>query len=146
MSSEGREPSLLVRVSGWVCAIPARHVIEIMRPLPVQPVQGAPPFVRGVSVIRGAPVPVVDLEILLGGGQGGDARRFAVLRAGPRRVALAVGEVLGLSRISAAADAPPPLLSAAVAEYVEKLGALDAHAFAVLDAARLLPEEAWSAA
>jgi chemotaxis signal transduction protein len=36
-----------------------------MRPLRIEPVGGTPGFVRGVSMIRGAPTPVVDLKALL---------------------------------------------------------------------------------
>jgi purine-binding chemotaxis protein CheW len=36
-----------------------------MRPLPIKPIAGTPGFVRGVSIIRGAPTPVIDLKALL---------------------------------------------------------------------------------
>ena len=55
-----RIPVLVVMVGARACAIPLDHVAETMRPLPIEPVAGTPGFVRGVSVIRGAPTPVVD--------------------------------------------------------------------------------------
>ena len=58
-------PVLVVTVGARACAIPLQHVAETMRPLPIEPVAGTPGFVRGVSVIRGAPTPVVDLRALL---------------------------------------------------------------------------------
>ena len=58
-------PVLVVLVGARACAFPLRHVAETLRPLPIKPVAGTPGFVRGVSVIRGTPTPVVDLKALL---------------------------------------------------------------------------------
>jgi chemotaxis signal transduction protein len=52
-------PVLVVMVGTRACAIPLHHVAETLRPLPIQSVAGMPNFVRGVSVIRGTPTPVV---------------------------------------------------------------------------------------
>ena len=57
-----RSPVLIVMAGARACAIPLDYVAETMRPLPIEPVAGTPGFVRGVSVIRGAPTPVVDLK------------------------------------------------------------------------------------
>jgi hypothetical protein len=43
----------VVRVGARVCALPLHHVVETMRPLPIDPVVGTPAFISGVSVIRG---------------------------------------------------------------------------------------------
>ena len=58
-------PVLVVMVGSRACAFPLHHVAETMRPLPIKPVAGTPGFVCGVSVIRGTPTPVVDLNALL---------------------------------------------------------------------------------
>ncbi len=55
----------VVMVGARACAFRLHHVAETMRPLPFKPVAGTPGFVRGVSVIRGTPTPVVDLKALL---------------------------------------------------------------------------------
>ena len=62
-----RQPALLVRAAGRLCAVPIAHVVEVMRALPVEPIPGAPSFVPGLAIIRGAPMPVVDLGLLTGG-------------------------------------------------------------------------------
>ena len=139
MRTPAERLSLVVRAGGWLCAIPAQDVVETMRPLPIEPVRDAPPFVRGVSVIRGEPLPVVDLGFLLRGTETVDARRFVTVRTGERRVALAVDEVVGVWRDEPAGKRAPPLLAEAVAVHVERLAALDAQTFAVLNTARLLP-------
>ena len=69
---------LVVTAGAHACAFPLHHVVEIMRPLPIKSVAGTPGFVRGVSVVRGAPTPVVDLKALLENGENslGRCRRF----------------------------------------------------------------------
>jgi purine-binding chemotaxis protein CheW len=43
--------SLVVRVCARLCVVPLAHVVETMRPLPVERIAGTPSFVRGVSII-----------------------------------------------------------------------------------------------
>ena len=62
-------PVFVVMAGTRVCAFPLHYVAETMRPLPIQPVAGTPDCVRGVSVIRGTPTPVVDLKALLDNGE-----------------------------------------------------------------------------
>ncbi|HZE91839.1 MAG TPA: chemotaxis protein CheW, partial [Rhizobacter sp.] len=70
--------SVICRVQGRLCALPLSHVVETMRPLPTETIAGAPDFVCGLAVIRGAPVPVVDLARLLGATDT-QARRFVTV-------------------------------------------------------------------
>src|SRR6187402_2500860 len=85
---------LLVRCRSWLCAIPLSEVVETLRALPLQPVAGAPPFVRGLSQIRGELLPVVELAVLLGSDSDAPAPRLVVVRAEHHHLALAVDEVL----------------------------------------------------
>ncbi len=126
--------------------MPLSCVVEIMRPLPIEPVAGMPAFVLGLAVIRGAPQPVVDLGALLGAGGGGAIGRFVTLRIGKRGVALAVKAVLGVRDLAGAPlEEVPPLLREADAKAVAAIGALDADLLVLLRAGRVLPEEAWRA-
>ena len=50
-----------------MCALPLVHVLEVMRPLPLEKVEPAPAFLLGLAVIRGEPLPVVDVAALLPG-------------------------------------------------------------------------------
>lgn len=138
--------ALFCRARARLCALPLKDVVETMRPLPVTGVPGAPPFVRGVSVIRGAPVPVVDVGGLLGDPRSDGATRFVVLRLGERRAALAVEEVLGLRELtSRQLGELPPLLKDA-GEVVSRVAALDAELLLVLATARLVSDSVWQAA
>jgi purine-binding chemotaxis protein CheW len=144
---------VLFRVRRRLCAVPVAHVAETMRPLPIEPVAGQPAFVLGLAVIRGSPLPVVDAGALFDGvaepvaahGSSsitGTARaaRFVVLALEPRRVALLVDEVVGVSDLGGAALAAlPGLLREAKPDVVEAVGALDRELLLVLRVARLMP-------
>src|SRR5215468_8425951 len=98
---------LAVRAGARMLALPIESVVETMRPLPVEPLAGAPSFVLGLAVIRGAAIPVVDVA-------GETPGRFVTLRLGARRIALAVEAVLGLAALEPATlSGLPPLLDGA---------------------------------
>jgi purine-binding chemotaxis protein CheW len=141
-ATRGRQ-SLLVRVQTRVCAVPLMHVLETMRPLPIESIRGMSAFVRGVSIIRGLPTPVVDLGAVLGA-PGGAAERIVTLRLGDRQVALSVDAVLGVRDLDlSAVQELPPLLRGASQDVVEAIGTLDEQFLMVLRAGRELPDEVW---
>jgi purine-binding chemotaxis protein CheW len=137
-------PSLLLRVRGRLCALPLEHVVETMRPLPVNPVAGAPPYVAGLAIVRGAALPVIDLARLLGPAPGASTTtRFVTVRVASRVVALGVDAVVGVRTLSTASLGElPALLRDADADAIASVGTLDAELLLVLHAARLLPTEA----
>ena len=116
-----------------------------MRPLPVEPVVGSPSFVRGLSIIRGMPTPVVDGAALLGEQHRPPASRFVALRTGRHRVALAVEAVIGVRTLPPQALGDlPPLLQEAKPEFASQVGVLDSSLFLVLQASLVVPEAAWA--
>lgn len=133
---------LVCRVQTRLCALPLEHVVETLRPLSIEPVVGMPPFVLGLAVVRGVPLPVVDTARLLGA-QGGQAERFVIVVADKRRVALAVDGVLGVRPVAPESlHALPPLLHEADTDVIAAVGLLDAQLLLVLHSTRLLPEDA----
>ncbi len=133
---------LVLRVRSRTYALPLEAVIETLRPLPIEAAAGAPPFVRGVAIVRGAPTPVVDLGALVGGAAGEPAR-WVTLRLGGRTVALAVDEVVGVRALAGAEAGLPPLLAAAAPEALQALQALDAELLWILRAGWSLPDRLW---
>jgi purine-binding chemotaxis protein CheW len=137
--------SLVVRVQTRVCAVPLEYVVETMRPLPLESIAGMPAFVRGVSIIRGVPTPVVDLGAVLGA-PANAFERIATLRLGDRQVALAVNAVLGVRDLDLSAiQQLPPLLGGASTDLLEAIGTLDEQFLLVLRAGWELPDGVWLA-
>ena len=115
-----------------------------MRPLPLRRLAGAPAFVSGIAIVRGEPTPVVDVSALLGVVSSAPAR-FVLVRAGRRRVALAVEAVIGILEVASEALAGvPPLLTAAPSQTIAALGVLDKELLLVLQEANLVPDEVWA--
>src|SRR3954468_13599086 len=96
--------SLVFRAGSLLCAVRLDEVIETMRPLPVRPLTGTPPYVRGVTIMRGVPTPVVDVARLIGGEQAGISR-FVAVRTEHGPVAFATGPVLGIRVVAPDATA-----------------------------------------
>lgn len=137
---------LICRSAPRLCALPLEHVAETMRALPIEPMPGMPPFLLGVSIIRGAVVPVVNLARLLGATANVQAARYVTLRLGDRQVAFAVERVIGVRELAAESiEDIPPLLCEADAGVVAAIATLDAELLLVLQAARLIPESVWDA-
>ena len=150
MPRQGSRCFLVVRAQEWMCALPLEEVEETMGPLPVAPVSAAPVFVRGVSLVRGAPAPVVSLSALLGAAPAqapstSAGQRFISLRVAEGRVALEVDEVRGLRWMEEETlDSVPALLHATAGGHLQRLGSFDGRLLAVLGAAHLIPEELWA--
>jgi purine-binding chemotaxis protein CheW len=124
-----------------LCAILIQHVIEIMRVLPIEAIAGAPTYVRGLSIIRGAPVPIVDIGLLLGG-RATPAGRLVAIRAGSRTIGIAVEAVEGIRVIGPEAfNQMPPLLRDTATATIAAIGTLDAELAFFLQTARIVPDD-----
>jgi purine-binding chemotaxis protein CheW len=134
---------LLVTAGQCTCAIPVSNVSETLRPLPIDAVAGAPEFIMGLSVIRGVPLPVIDLARLLERAETStSSSRFVTVRVSERRVALAVGAVIGVRSLAAIRLLElPPLLRSARADFIERLGTIDADLVLVLRGSRLVADD-----
>lgn len=137
---DGPTSWLVCRAGVHLFALPLECVIECMRVLPIEAVAGAPRYVRGLCMIRGAPLPVVDPGLILGD-RPSNPGRLATMRVGGRAVVVAAEEVLGIRTIAAGTLSElPPLLQDAFGDAVAAIGALDAELLFVLRAARIVPE------
>lgn len=132
---------LLVRMGPWVCGLPLPNVREVLRPLELKPLGGAPAVVSGVSRIRGRAVPVLDLRSALESEAPGKAALWIHLEVDGKPVALAADGVIGVRPTSE--DRPAPaFLQAAPAGALDRLGTADDELVALLDGLRLIPPEA----
>lgn len=129
---------LFCRFDRTLCALPMPQVIEIMRVLPIEPVAGAPAYVRGLSVVRGAPVPVVDLGRIVNGAAV-NATRLTTIRTAVGVVALALSEVIGIETMDGSAlDGLPPLLRDTATETIAGIAARDTELVFFLQASRII--------
>lgn len=140
MTTRAQHPALFFRARSQLCALPLGAVIETMRPLPLQPIPEAPPFVAGISRVRGAAVPVVDVGALIGDAEASSPTRFVTVRTGDGEVALAVEAVLGVRALASQRFRRLPPLLRAGSEIVATLAALDAELLLVLELGRTLTE------
>jgi purine-binding chemotaxis protein CheW len=136
---------LLCRAGTMLCALPVEQVLEIMRVLPLEPFAAAPQYVLGLSIIRGAPVPVVDIGLLIGCAAA-QATRLVTVEAGGRTIALAMRSVVGITEFGAAAfEQLSPLLQDAGADAIAAVGARDSELLIFLRASRMVPEQVFDA-
>jgi|SRR5271170_3280708 len=100
--SSTRLAVVLVRSGNLFCALPLESVIETLRSPPITAIAGAPEWVQGVAVIRGATVVVVDLGIMLGASSAEVKQpRLVTLHVGARVIALAVESITGVRELIA---------------------------------------------
>ena len=133
---------LICRAGRHLCAMSTGQIVETMRVLPIEALAGTPDFVRGMSVIRGTPVPVLDLPCLLNIGES-QPQRLVTVKVGGRIVALLVDSVIGIRSIAGDSVSDlPPLLRDAGGETVSTIGILDAELLLFLNNMRIISDSA----
>lgn len=146
MDATAPKTTVLVAKAGkTICAFPLANVIETMRPLQASPLPDVPSFVRGVSIIRGLPTPVVDLGVLIDASDTTNTERFLCVQYHHQRIALAVSKVFGIHHVEMGTwDDLPALLEHSLPEFVQTIGTIDSQLLLVLGASKLLPLELWT--
>lgn len=137
--------SLVFRADNHLAAIGLEHVTEVLRPLPVEGLAGMPPYVRGICVLRGRAVPVIDLGLLLGGGQAAHrtGERFVGVRTRQRVAALSVDTVVGIRDLPL--EELDDLSSVTGTAACAAVGAVGREPLLLLEAGRVIPESVWEA-
>jgi len=139
------ELCLITRARTLQCALPLTHVLEVMRPLPIEAIAHAPGFMLGVAIVRGVPTPVIDCGAFVQERAGATHTRWASIRCGDRTAALAFESILGVRELPVRSDDLPALLSGAPSEVISSLATLDTRLLLVLHGSRLVPEGVWRA-
>ena len=103
----------VMSVGGEQYVIDIARVEEILQPVKVLQVPGAPRFVEGVVNLRGTMLPIIDVRKRLGVSPAGLNRRerLVVSRAGTRRVGLLVDAVEQVIRVPMNSFKPAPMSS-----------------------------------
>lgn len=134
---------LIFTVGGLLLACDVTAVREIVRPAPVTRYPGAPPFVRGLTNLRGDVLTVVDLGVRLSAeGRPVEGGRFVVAQAGDQRLVLAVDEVREVREMAEEGSERPgadqPRNPAP--ELLRPVGHLDGQIVLLMDISALLRE------
>ncbi|XVU21940.1 chemotaxis protein CheW [Actinoplanes sp. CA-054009] len=138
--------ALIFRAGPLLCALRLDEVIETMRPLETRPLAGTPSFVRGISVLRGVPTPVIDVSRLLGGGSA-EPERYIAVSTDRGAVAFGTGAVLGVSNVEAEpSGGHPALLGGGNSRLVAGVGTLGTEPLLLLQSMRAVPDDVWEAA
>jgi len=138
--------TLVFRAGSCLCALRLDDVIETMRPSAVRPLTGMPGYVRGVTVMRGVPTPVLDVAHLLGEAHT-EIVRFVAVRTERGPAAFATGEVLGIRTAGThVADPPPGALLGPAGTLVAGVSRLNDQPLLLVQCMRVLPDEVWAAA
>jgi purine-binding chemotaxis protein CheW len=138
---EQRPHRLLCRTGTHLWAVPLRQVLEVMRALPIKAVSGAPSYVVGLSIIRGAPLPVVDIGMMISG-QATRIERMIAVRTGNRTVALAAEAVPGIwTADKQKLGRLPPLFRDIATDVIAAIGTLDAELLFLLRDTSIVSED-----
>jgi chemotaxis signal transduction protein len=99
-AATGRQTAthLLVRTGEYVCALPLAAVQRVLRALPLHPLPGSAPELKGLAEFAGDPLPVLDLARLARAPQGANP-------AWPVTVVAWVGPAEARELVGLAADA-----------------------------------------
>jgi purine-binding chemotaxis protein CheW len=138
--------ALVFRAGPFYCGLPLGEVIETMRPLATRPLAGTPPYVRGLTILRGAPAPVIDMTRLLTGVETA-VDRYVAVRAGRGPVVCATGPVLGVREVDVAPpEGPAAILAGASRALIAAVGTIGTDPLLLLHSIAAVPDEVWEAA
>lgn len=138
--------ALVFRAGPVFCALALDEVVETMRPLATRPLAGTPPYVLGLTIMRGAPAPVIDMTRLLTGIDG-MVERYVAVEAGRGLIACATGPVLGVQDVRVAPpDGPAALFTGVSTSLIAAVGTIGAEPLLLLRSIRAVPDEVWEAA
>lgn len=134
------------RVGKETFGLPIGMVQEILRPMPVTAVPGAPAHVEGVINLRGKIVSIVDLRKHCGAANPADDKRknrIVVAEVQGRRIGLMVDAASEVLKISESAIEPPAsLFGDAEVGFVTGVAKLAGRLVILVDAEKLLSGEA----
>jgi purine-binding chemotaxis protein CheW len=141
-SEQGGENVLVLKDGNIFLCIPARHTIEIMRPLPIRQLLNPPHCILGISIIRGKPTPVLDIFKLLNTESGNKPTRFVLIKSGEKELALAVAQVLYTTSIPLTVlNELPSVFREGNDTMIKSLAVADEQLGAMLDASKLMTKE-----
>ncbi len=122
--------------------IPILTVREIMKMPAVTELPQLPPYIKGVTNIRGAIIPIVNLKGLLNTpGDESASDTVIVISAGKVAFGVIVDSITGVIKTDASGIEPPERFAGNGAEHVEGVAKINGKLVVLLDTGKLLPME-----
>lgn len=143
---------LIVKIGSKYAALRVLDTKEILRPLPLEAFANLPPFIRGLSLIRGMQTPVISLKEFLEGPHNesnhpnDEIKKLIWVTLGvmDRPIAIEVDSIAGIFEISSEVlQNVPPLLAHAYSDSISSCGVLDHDLLLVLQLALFIPADVW---
>jgi purine-binding chemotaxis protein CheW len=134
--TQAQEIELLsFRIGGEEYAVRVADVREVMKVRGLTPVPNVPDYILGVTSLRGAMLPVLDLSKRLGleAGDRGEKARILVVKAEEEDVGLMVDRVTGVFKISADDVKPVPENIEQGGELLRGIARKDERLYILLD-------------
>jgi chemotaxis protein CheZ len=121
-------------------AIPIIKVREIINLPHITKIPQSPPYLNGITNLRGSVIPVVDLKMLINVAASDDGgTKVIVLASGRITFGLLVDGITGVISIDEDAIEPPENLSHGHGDQVEGVAKLDGRLIVLLDIKKLIP-------
>ncbi len=129
---------LSFRLGGEAYAVMVKDVREVLKIRSLTPVPNAPPYILGVTTLRGTVLPVFDLCVRLGlvSGERDEKSRIVVVGSSEEDVGLVVDRVTGVLRIPPDAIKPPPEHVEQGAAFLQGIVRKDEKLYILLDLER----------
>ncbi|MCX8061977.1 MAG: chemotaxis protein CheW [Anaerolineales bacterium] len=132
---------VIFELGGEQFGVEISAVESIVQLLPITHVPQAPPFVRGVTNLRGRVLPVLDLYTRFGLTEQGETKeqRIVVVQCGGIEAGIivdGVSEVITLDPTQV--EPPPPLTRTAASEFVSGIAKLGERIVILLDLRKVL--------
>jgi purine-binding chemotaxis protein CheW len=141
---DGARQFVAFEALGEVYGIELRRVIEIAHSVKLTRLPGTPPFIAGIISLRGAVIPVVDLQAKFGSAppEYGPRSGIIVVQIGERTVGVRATRVTRIAAFSAEQITPVPAFSSKIrTEFLQGLAREGEDLMIVLDIDRLLSED-----
>ncbi|MCP3139910.1 chemotaxis protein CheW [Pyxidicoccus xibeiensis] len=127
------------RAAGQRYALESRFVLEVLRAPEVVALPGAPPTLRGLTLLHGEVLPMVELAPLFGRAPAGATGPLLVVGAGRPELGLCTEEVEEVTLLHGRELLPPPsTLADGLISAVDKEGTLVLEGEALLGDSRLV--------
>jgi len=147
--AEARWEGLAYNIAG-VRVVSAMNEIREMLPYPdqVTRVPGTQPWMKGMANVRGSLLPVIDLQVYLGGKpvMPGKSARMLIVRMRDLECGLLVSAVLGMRHLPARNRVSNARMNGSLGRYVFDIFTLDGEAWPVFSLSQLIADPAFRSA